>query len=111
MGLAGAAWLAARPGRRPRARLIDGLDAAEVRVVADTAYQGAGQAIRVRSVAAASIPTPAATGGCPAAQKDVNAAHARQRGPGERANAQLKSWKILRRSAAARAEQRAWSRP
>jgi hypothetical protein len=28
-------------------------------------------------------------------QKDVNTAHARQRGPGERANAQLKSWKIL----------------
>ena len=30
-------------------------------------------------------------------QKQVNAAHARLRGPGERANAQLKSWKILRR--------------
>ena len=31
------------------------------------------------------------------AQKDVNTAHARLRGPGERANAQLKSWKILRK--------------
>jgi hypothetical protein len=30
-------------------------------------------------------------------QKDVNTAHARQRGPGERANAQLKAWKILRK--------------
>jgi hypothetical protein len=30
-------------------------------------------------------------------QKEVNTAHARQRGPGERANAQLKSWKILRK--------------
>ena len=30
-------------------------------------------------------------------QKDVNTAHARQRGPGERVNAQLKSWKILRK--------------
>jgi DDE superfamily endonuclease len=30
-------------------------------------------------------------------QKDVNAAHVRQRGPGERVDAQLKSWKILRR--------------
>jgi hypothetical protein len=30
-------------------------------------------------------------------RKDVNTAHARQRGPGERANAQLKSWKVLRR--------------
>jgi Transposase, Mutator family len=31
------------------------------------------------------------------AQKQVTAAHARQRGPGERANAQLKSWTILRK--------------
>ena len=30
-------------------------------------------------------------------QREVNAAHARQRGPGERANAQLKSWRILRK--------------
>jgi hypothetical protein len=28
--------------------------------------------------------------------EDVNTAHAGQRGPGERANAQLKSWKVLR---------------
>ena len=32
-----------------------------------------------------------------AAQKDANRAHARLRGPGERANAQLKSWRILRK--------------
>ncbi|MEU6700906.1 IS5/IS1182 family transposase, partial [Pseudonocardia sp. NPDC046786] len=31
------------------------------------------------------------------AQKQVNVAHARQRGPGERANAQLKSWQVLRK--------------
>jgi hypothetical protein len=30
-------------------------------------------------------------------QKDVNAAHARQRGPGERVNAELKNWRILRK--------------
>jgi hypothetical protein len=30
-------------------------------------------------------------------QKAVNAAHASQRGPGERVNAQLKNWKILRK--------------
>ena len=36
----------------------------------------------------------------PAAQKDANRAHARLRGPGERANAQLKSWRILRKSVA-----------
>jgi hypothetical protein len=32
-----------------------------------------------------------------AAQKQVNAAHARQRGPGERANAELKNWRIFRK--------------
>ena len=30
-------------------------------------------------------------------QKAVNSAHARQRGPGERANAQLKAWRVLRK--------------
>jgi hypothetical protein len=30
-------------------------------------------------------------------QKDVNIAHARQRGPGERVNAELKNWRILRK--------------
>ena len=30
-------------------------------------------------------------------QKQVNTAHARQRGPGERANAGLKNWKVLRK--------------
>ena len=33
----------------------------------------------------------------PASQKDANRAHARLRAPGERANAQLKTWKILRK--------------
>jgi hypothetical protein len=28
-------------------------------------------------------------------QKDVNSAHARQRGPGKRGNAQLKTWRVL----------------
>jgi hypothetical protein len=30
-------------------------------------------------------------------REEVNTAHARQRGPGERANAELKNWKILRK--------------
>lgn len=30
-------------------------------------------------------------------QKDANRAHTRLRGPGERANAQLKTWRILRK--------------
>jgi hypothetical protein len=33
----------------------------------------------------------------PAAQKEANRAHARLRAPGERANAQLKSWRVLRK--------------
>jgi hypothetical protein len=34
----------------------------------------------------------------PESQKDANRAHARLRGPGERANAQLKYWRILHKS-------------
>ena len=33
----------------------------------------------------------------PASQKAANRAHAQLRAPGERANAQLKSWRILRK--------------
>jgi hypothetical protein len=33
----------------------------------------------------------------PASQKEANRAHARLRSPGERANAQLKSWRTLRK--------------
>jgi hypothetical protein len=33
----------------------------------------------------------------PESQKEANRAHARLRGPGERANAQLKCWRILRK--------------
>lgn len=35
--------------------------------------------------------------GKPGSQKDANRAHAKLRAPGERANAQLKTWKILAR--------------
>jgi hypothetical protein len=33
----------------------------------------------------------------PQSQKDANRAHAKLRAPGERANAQLKAWRILRK--------------
>ena len=33
----------------------------------------------------------------PASQKEANRAHAQLRSPGERANAQLKTWRILRK--------------
>ncbi|GLZ15885.1 hypothetical protein Acsp04_61200 [Actinomadura sp. NBRC 104425] len=54
---------------------------------ADTGYQGAG----------APLITPYKGKGKPGPQKDANHAHARLRGPGERAIAQLKTWHILRK--------------
>ncbi|MFC5754630.1 transposase family protein, partial [Actinomadura rugatobispora] len=41
--------------------------------------------------------TPYKGRGKPESQKEANRAHARLRGPGERANAQLKAWRILRK--------------
>jgi hypothetical protein len=43
------------------------------------------------------IRTPCRGRNKPASQKEANRAHARLRAPGERANAQLKSWRILRK--------------
>ncbi|GAA0954757.1 transposase family protein [Actinocorallia libanotica] len=57
-------------------------------VLADKAYQGA---------EAVNVITPYKGKNKPAGQKQANRSHARLRGPGERANAQLKSWRILRR--------------
>jgi hypothetical protein len=56
-------------------------------ILADKGYAGTGEHIR----------TPYKGRNKPASQKDANRAHARLRGPGERANAQLKSWRILRK--------------
>jgi DDE superfamily endonuclease len=77
--------------------LLDGLTAVGVRVVADSAYQGGGPAITVpqrrRQLDGETGRYRRLSGN----QKQGNAAHARQRGPGERANAQIKSWVVLRR--------------
>lgn len=54
-------------------------------VLADKGYIGAGQ----------HVTTPYKGRNKSASQKTANRSHARLRGPGERANAQLKSWKIL----------------
>ena len=56
-------------------------------VLADKGYTGAGNHIRA----------PYKGRNKPPAQKTANRAHARLRGPGERANAQLKTWRILRK--------------
>jgi hypothetical protein len=61
------------------------LAAAGLPALADKGYQGAGHArIPYRK-------------GKPESQKEANRAHAKLRAPGERANGQLKAWKILAR--------------
>lgn len=56
-------------------------------MLADKGYIGAGEHVL----------TPYRGRNKPASQKAANSAHARLRAPGERANAQLKTWAILRR--------------
>jgi hypothetical protein len=65
--------------------IIRALAATGLLVLADKAYQGAGEHVL----------TPYRGRGKPQSQKDANRAHARLRGPGERANAQLEAWRIL----------------
>ena len=62
------------------------LEAAGLIVLADKGYQGA---------AHAKIPYRGRNK--PESQKQANRAHAKLRSPGERANAQLKTWRILRK--------------
>jgi predicted DNA-binding protein YlxM (UPF0122 family) len=64
------------------------LEQAQILVLADKAYQGAQVTAMI---------TPYKGKNKPPSQKDANRAHARLRGPGERANAQLKAWRILRK--------------
>jgi hypothetical protein len=66
--------------------VLDELEAAGLIVLADKGYQGAAYA-----------KVPYKDKNKPQSQKDANRAHAKLRAPGERANAQLKSWKILRK--------------
>ena len=67
--------------------IIRQLAASGLVVLADKGYAGAGDHIRI----------PYRGRGKPASQKDANRAHAQLRSPGERANAQLKTWRILRK--------------
>jgi hypothetical protein len=62
------------------------LETAGLIVLADKGYQGSAHAI-----------TPYKGRNKPQSQKDANRAHAKLRAPGERANAQLKCWKILQK--------------
>jgi hypothetical protein len=67
--------------------ILRALKQAGIITLADKAYQGA----------EGPVLTPYKGKGKPESQKQANRAHAKLRGPGERANAQLKSWKILRK--------------
>ncbi|GLZ09758.1 IS5 family transposase [Actinomadura sp. NBRC 104412] len=67
--------------------ILRALEAAGLIVLADKGYHGAGDPLL----------TPYKGKDKPDSQKDANRSHARLRGPGERANAQLKSWRILRK--------------
>lgn len=66
--------------------VLAGLEAAGLVTLADKGYQGSNWA-----------KVPYRGKGKPESQKEANRAHARLRGPGERANAQLKAWHVLRK--------------
>src|SRR5215469_5770817 len=66
--------------------VLDELEAAGLLTLADKGYQGA-----------AHPKIPYRGRNKPESQKQANRAHARLRAPGERANAQLKTWRILRK--------------
>ena len=73
-------------------------------VLADKGYAGAGDHVRI----------PYRGRNKPASQKDANRAHAQLRSPGERGNAQLKTWRILRKlrlPLARRAARQSYPRP
>ncbi|MFI9433241.1 transposase family protein [Streptosporangium sp. NPDC052375] len=67
--------------------ILRALEKAGIITLADKAYQGA----------EGPVVTPYKGKNKPQSQKQANRSHARLRGPGERANAQLKSWRILRK--------------
>ena len=77
------------------------LAAAGLIVLADKSYIGAGEHVLTRYRARNK----------PASQADANRAHARLRAPGERANAQLKSWRILGKLRCCPGAPVSWPRP
>lgn len=77
--------------------IIDALNEAGVQAVTDTACLGGGAQVRVPQRRRRLDPDTGRYRRLSDAQKDVNTAHARQRGPGERVNADLKNWRILRK--------------
>jgi len=77
--------------------ILAALHDAGVPVVADSGYQGAGSMVRVPQRRRRLDPDTGRSRRLSRNQPAVNTAHARLRGPGERANAQLQSCKVLRK--------------
>ncbi|OLM28552.1 hypothetical protein Ae717Ps2_6148 [Pseudonocardia sp. Ae717_Ps2] len=77
--------------------IIDAFITHEIPAAADTAYQGAGPTVAVPQRRRRKDPDTGRFRKLSQSQKDVNTAHARRRRPGERANAELKNWRILRK--------------
>ena len=77
--------------------IIDALATHEIPAAADTAYQGAGPTVAVPQRRRRKDLGTGRYRRLSRNQKDVNTAHARRRGPGERANAELKNWRVLRK--------------
>jgi hypothetical protein len=88
---------ATRHGRGSRARNHRALTDDEIPAVADTAYQGAGPIVAVPQRRRRLDPDTSRYRRLSRNQKDVNTAHARRRGPGERVSAELKNRRILRK--------------
>ena len=81
--------------------IIGELAAAGLIVLAGKGYHGAGGPVL----------TPYRGRNKPASQKEANRAHAQLRSPGERANAQLKTWRILRKLRCCPGKSGQWPRP
>lgn len=77
--------------------IIDALTTAGVQVVADNGYRGAGPRFDLPQRRRRADPDTGQRRRLSHAQRVVNAAHAAQRGPGERPNAVFKSWKVFRK--------------
>jgi hypothetical protein len=76
---------------------LTAFEAADIRALGVTGYLGARLSVTVPQRRRRKDPKTGKYRPLSAAQKEVNTAHARLRGPGERANAQLNSWKIRRK--------------
>ncbi|TDD96731.1 hypothetical protein E1298_02445 [Actinomadura rubrisoli] len=89
-------------GQAPRARHERAGHLAGIITLADKGSRGADTPVVV---------TPYKGKNKPESQKQANRSYARLRGPGERANAQLKSWEALRKLRCNPCKAATWSRP